>query len=496
MAAGSVSQAVQLPSGKENTTVIVQNAGTANATVAMDIYTPAGVLVPSASRAFPGVPPGGTRSFPQASNDGLAVGFRGVGVVSSDQKVNALTVRDILDGDLKSYSIASAGATGAQKLAIPIAFNELLTADWNSRIAVVNTGSTIACIKVTYFLVPNVGGSATASQTVTDLPTGQPGCTSGYAVPVGGQVTFGRAGTGVTQFPATTQNNQMAAQVEVVNPGGGNIAANVDLYRSDGNRLLGSYEGFAVNASSPATDDVGTDVVVPLAIKSPSGYYTVVGVLNTTGIGTDVTVRYIGVDGGGSPVDKSVTLAGVTNVAFHSIYSSTDIPAGFVGYARVSAAQPVAAVLIRGKQTEAFSGVNEASYGAARGVPTDQAATGWLLPLIFRRFAGGGGLIGYNSWIQVQVADGSAASVTLRFVGDPNSGCPTGPYEATFPVTGSKVFYMNQDSDNGFPAGNSPSCFYGGATVTANKNVIVVSNVTSDKFPGSDSDGLFNGFVK
>ena len=75
----------------------------------------------------------------------------------------------------------------------------------------------------------------------------------------------------------------MAAQVEVVNPGGGNIAANVDLYRSDGNRLLGSYEGFAVNSGSPATDDVGTDVVIPLAIKSPSGYYTVVGVLNTTG---------------------------------------------------------------------------------------------------------------------------------------------------------------------------------------------------------------------
>jgi hypothetical protein len=161
----------------------------------------------------------------------------------------------------------------------------------------------------------------------------------------------------------------------------------------------------------------------------------------------------------------------------------------------VTASQPVAAVLIRGKQTVAFSGENEATYSAARGVPTDQATTGWLLPLIFRRYAGGDGYVGYNSWIQVQVADGTTANVTLKFIGDPNSGCPVGPYTTTVAVTGSKVFYMNLDSDNGFPAGNSPNCFWGGATVTADKGIIVVSNVTADKVPSnSDADGLYNAF--
>ncbi len=489
-------QSVQFPAGKENTSLIVQNAGNANATIALDIYTPGGVLVPAASKVELNVPPGGTRTFAQALNSGLVPGFRGAGVVSSDQKVNALTVRDVFSADAgKSYSIASAGDAGAQKLAIPIAFNELITAQWNSRIAVVNTGSAVACIKVSYFLIPNVGGTATSAQTIVDSPSGQPGCAAGYAVPVAGQVTFARTGTNVVQFPAATQNNQMAVQVEVLNPGNNNIAANVDIYRSDGNRLMGSYEGFAINDTAATSDDVGTDVVIPLAIKSPSGYYTVAGVLNTTGVATDVTIEYVGTDGNGAPVDVSVTLPGVTNVAQHSVYSSPEIPVGFVGYARVTAAQPVAAVLIRGKQTVAFSGENEGTYSAARGVPADQANTSWQLPLIFRRFGGGEGAIGYNSWIQVQVANGGSANVTLRFVGDPNSGCPVGPYTTTSTVSGSKVFYMNLDSDNGFPAGNSPSCFWGGATVTSDSPVVVVSNVTTDKFPASsDSDGLYNGF--
>ena len=119
------------------------------------------------------------------------------------------------------------------------------------------------------------------------------------------------------------------------------------------------------------------------------------------------------------------------------------------------------------------------------------------LDRLFRRFAGGDGFLGYNSWIQVQVADGSTAAVTLNFIGDPNSGCPVGPYNATFSVTGSKVFYMNLDSDNGFPAGNSPSCFWGGASVTADKNIIVLSNVSADKIPSnSDTAGLHNAFKK
>ena len=63
-------------------------------------------------------------------------------------------------------------------------------------------------------------------------------------------------------------------------------------------------------------------------------------------------------------------------------------------------------------------------------------------------------------------------------------------------MTGSKVFYMNADSDNGFPSNGagSPSCFWGGAQVTGNKPLIVIANVSSDSYPGGDNEGLYNAF--
>ena len=62
-----------LPNSKENTSAIAQNNGTAPATIVMDIYTPGGVLIPSASVPFVNVPVGGTRVFgTQAMAAGLS----------------------------------------------------------------------------------------------------------------------------------------------------------------------------------------------------------------------------------------------------------------------------------------------------------------------------------------------------------------------------------------------------------------------------------------
>jgi hypothetical protein len=63
-------------------------------------------------------------------------------------------------------------------------------------------------------------------------------------------------------------------------------------------------------------------------------------------------------------------------------------------------------------------------------------------------------------------------------------------------VTGSKVFLANANSDNGFPAGQAPNCFFGGLTVesTDGKDLIVITQVGADKFPGGDSEGVTNSF--
>jgi len=489
-----------MPTGKENTVINVQNVGTSNAVIAVDYYNPGGGT-PVCSKAQAAVPPGAVRSFYQSIESCLPTGFRGVGVASSDQPIVALIERDILNSSgQKSYSIANAAAKGGHKLAVPIALNQLITHDWNSRIAVVNVGSTTACIKNTYYLAPDVGGTTHGSvAVVSDAPTGNPGCATGYAVPAGGQLTFAPAGSaaGITPFPASTDNNEMAILTEVLNPGDNRIAANVDIYRSDGNRLLGSFNANVIDAAAPENDDVGTDILIPFTIKSVSGHYTEIGAMNVSGAAADVKIHYVGVvERVGTPVDVTVTLPAVANVAFHSIYSSADIPVGFIGYARVTSTATIAGLLLRGKQTSFFSGIDEDTYAAASGVPLDQAATKWSVPMVLRRFAPSPPYIGYNSEVQVMVADGSTSQVTIRLVGDPANGCPIGPYESTFTVAGSQDFYMNLEQTvgpNGFPAGNAPSCFFGGATITADKKVVVISNLTSDKTPG-DNDAMFNAF--
>ena len=115
--------ATSLPSGNENTSIIVQNVGNAPADFIVDYYLPNGTRLDDASDTQFDVPTGGTRVFAQAINSELGAGYRGVGVVSSDQPINALLVRDILANaaaNSHSYSIVNAQATGGSKLALPI----------------------------------------------------------------------------------------------------------------------------------------------------------------------------------------------------------------------------------------------------------------------------------------------------------------------------------------------------------------------------------------
>jgi hypothetical protein len=345
---------------------------------------------------------------------------------------------------------------------------------------------------MTYYLT---GGN---SGTVVD---NGPGCLSGtgYTLNAGAQITFSPE-PGDTPYPNGTFNNQLAGLATVRNASDSNkIAAIVDIYRSDGNRLLGSYNALVYDPANPSSDDVGTDVAAPIAMKSNSGFYTVVGVMNL-GASAGVSIEYSGnlADGTGAASQVTVNLGNVDTASFHSTYAGgTNVPLGFIGSARVKSTSPLAVVVIRGKQTSAGSGTNEAAYAAVNGVPTDRATTEWRAPLFFRRYSPGGpGTFGFNSWVQVQVADGTSSQVKLRYVGDPTSGCPVGPYESTWTVSGSKVFLANADADNGFPAGNAPNCFFGGLTVTSMdaKDLIVITQVGADKFPGGDSEGLSNSF--
>jgi hypothetical protein len=474
-----------LPNSKENTSVIAQNNGSAPATIVMDIYTPAGVLVPSASVPFTNVPAGGTRVFPQAVNSGLNPGFRGVGVLSSDQPINALLVRDIeqAGSGTKSYSIHNAYAAGGSKVTLPYVANALDNT-YNTRFAIANTGAAVACVSITY----SFPGGAKAPY--TDNGSGGSGCPSGYAIPVNGQISFApTAIDGAITMPAATQNAIMAA---TVNATGSTVTVGVDAYLTGGLRKLASYDGFVVGAdANSTTDDIGTTISIPLAIKL-DGYYSQILLSNPGSTNATATITYTG-NTGTYTVPLSIPANGT---ASHSVYEAAGgIPEGFLGSAIVTSDQPLAAVLFRAKMTSPGSYIDEDLYTAVNGVPTDRATTSAKLPLIFRRAYKTGPFAGYNTWVSVAVADGSTANVTITAINDTSNGAPgcTAPatYTSTKTVTGSFVFYQNLDSDNGF--GQAPGCFWGGMTITSDKPIIAIADATNDLSAG-DNDGLYNAF--
>jgi hypothetical protein len=479
-----------LPNSKENTSVIAQNNGTAAATIAMDIYTPAGVLIPEASKVETNVPPGGTRTFPQALNTGLSPGFRGVGVLSSDQPLNALLVRDIEQNNSpfrKSYSIHNAYGTGANTVTLPYIANNA-GGVYQTRFAIANTGTAVACVTVNYAFDPVLSGGGGHN----DAPTGQAGCATGYAVPVGGQITFGpqtNAAEATQAMPGATAGKIMAATVVST---GSPVTVAVDAYVTDGPRKLGSYDGFVYAGANASGDDLGKTVIIPLAIKL-GGFYSQILVSNPNNAAAACTIVYKAEGGATHNVNLNVPANGTGN---HSVYApGSPVPEGFVGAATLTCDQDVAAVLFRIKMTGPGTFIDEDLYTAVSGVPTDRATTTAKVPLVFRRIGAQGGLSGYNTWISVATTDGSTANVTINTVTDTTStpaNCnAAATYSATKAINGSFIFYQNLDFDNGL--GANPICVWGGATITSDKPIVVIANSTNDLFPG-DNDGLYNAF--
>lgn len=473
-----------LPNSKENTSVVAQNNGTAAATIVMDVYTPAGVLVPSASVPFTNVPPGATRTFAQAINSGLTPGFRGVGVLSSDQPVNALLVRDIQgNSGGHSYSAHSANAAGGTKVTLPFVANNFHNT-YATRFTVANTGTTTACISVQYAFVDG-------RSPVTDNPTGQSGCTSGYAIPVNGQVAFAPNNVdGAIPMPSSTSDAMLAATVTATSSA---VTVGVDAYYIDGHRSLASYDGFVVGDSA-ATSDLGTTILIPVAIKQ-DGYFTQILLSNPNGTAANATIDYLDQNSG---QHYTVSLAVPANgTANHSVYEATGgVPEGFIGSATVTSDQPLAAVVFRVKMTSPGSYVYTDLYSAANGIPEGRATTTAKFPLVFRRaYSQMPTFVGYNTWVNVAVVGGGTANLTVTSINDtsnPAPGCQAAAsYSITKQITGSFVFYQNADSDNGF--GANPSCFWGGMTITSDKPIIAVADSQNDLNLG-DNDGMYNAF--
>ena len=471
--------------------VIVENTGAVASTVVIDFYSSSGQFYPEARRFAASVPPGGQTGLQLPVE--LPTDFAGIAVIGSDQEV-AVT----------SFLIRFSGASRAIALQNGFPFRPLLTGQiitlpyvsnqlesmYSTDVTLVNTGATVACAALSYAFVPGAGavGAAGRAPFVDPGPAGS-GCSTGYPIPVSGQIRFNPNGSqGGRAFPTETRNALMAVTVTITN---GSASAQVEAYTTAGAIKSAGYEGFLFSASGPGAPppDLGTNITLPLGLKTPDGYYTQYLFSNPGTNVADVTLVYTGTTGTHT-VKISIPAGGVAN---HSVYSDSIVPIGFVGAASVTSNVPIAAVLFRAKKVNPDSEIDENLYTAVNGVPSANAARNLFFPSLLRRVGKDGNHDGRNSWISVSVPGGGVANVTFRMVGLCLATENQTVYTTTRAISGSFVYYLNADADNGF--GQNPACFSGSGTITSDVPVVAVASYISDLWSG-DGEALHNAITR
>ena len=485
-----------LPDSVENTSVIAQNDGDAPSVMVMDFHTPLGVLITAASQVFTDVPPGASRTFAHALNGGLVPGFRGVGVLSSDQPMNALLARELTGPDgRRSWSLHTASARGGTRVVLPYVANRLEDVapgdKVNTRLAIANAGERTACVRLTYAFVPDRGRLGPEGRSVRPDPGPRSrDCPrKGYPIPPNGQITFAPTRVdGALPMPAVARNTLAAVTIDSTEL----VTVAADVYHRDGLRLA-AYDGFLVGAPGSETDDVSTRMMLPLALKTTDGLWTEYALANPGSQDTTARITYTGTAGeSGAPVSVTAEVEVPAGAARgHNVFDVADLPASFRGAATIESSQPLAVVLLRGKMTEAGSFEHESPWAAANGVPAERASRTAKLPLVARD-AGGGGL---STSVSVAVVGGGTANLTITTTNDPSADCDgeSTVYTAVVTVTGTAIFDQGADDPRRNGLNAVPACLRGSMTIASDRDIVVVARVTSDLGEG-DNDALYNAF--
>jgi len=459
-------------------------------------YNQDGTPVPGGVETRSNVAAGSHGNFPLDTTT-LPTPFRGLAVIYSDGPVDAVARQWPSSFSQPGANSISRGypvsADPGSTVTLPYVSNAL-DATYDTLTTIANTGSQTACVQITYSFVPGAGSvGADGLPPLSDPGPGGGGCATGYPVAVDGQLTFGPegAGAGILPMPGGTTDALMSATVTST---GASVAASVYAYLTNGSLKGESYSGFSVKpapATGPRTDDLGTEISIPVALKTADGYYSEILISNPNPNPATITIDY---ETGTQtyPVNLTIPANGVGN---HSVYADNVVPIGFIGAAVVHSSQPVAAVVFRSKMTTAYSYVDEDLYTAMNGVPVADGSTTANFPYVTRRINADAAHAGYNSWESVSVVGGGTAHLTLTTVaqGISNPTCTTSTtFTTTMTITGSFVFYQNADQDNGL--GANPSCLVGTMTITSDVPIIAVGDVVNDLING-DQEGGYNAFT-
>ena len=285
--------------------IVVQNAGTSTATVTVT-YKRAGSADVTETRT---IPANASVTFDQAATAGLADGFIGSAVVTSDQDVAAI----FLVSASTQLSSARGARSGAPSVYLPVIYNNYFS--YNTNVLVQNVDTSATTVTITYY----EAGQAVAAQNATIQP--------------GASATFFQFDTGQAASPV---RNGFSGSAVVTSNDNKNIIAVANV-QHPGQGYLEAYNGFA---SSTAT----TRVSCPAILNNYFNYNTSLTIQNVGTAATNLTIQYIGSNG------QAVATVNVSGLGANSgvvrYTPNESLPAGFNGAAVItSSGSPVIAVV-------------------------------------------------------------------------------------------------------------------------------------------------------
>ncbi len=277
--------------GSRSSTITVQNAGTAPASVEARFFTPDGL----AGRFQVFIPALASRRIALSDRPELPGNMDAAAVLLSDQPIVA--IGDVYDSSTGIFQLSTGGTGGSTAQLAPLLFKA--RNGWDSEIRVQNTTSGAVTVRVS--VQPTGGGAQITTAPVTVAPN------SPY--------TFRP-----TDVPDLAPGLVASAQVQA----SGNVMAVVSEYN------LGNNTGMAYNAFDPA--GATPRISVPLIFKDRNGFNTGVQVQNVDNTDAQARITYT-LSTGATAVDFAVVPAGGSYTFYQP--DNQDLPAGSVGSAVV-----------------------------------------------------------------------------------------------------------------------------------------------------------------
>ncbi|MEO7912082.1 MAG: hypothetical protein ABIV47_20755 [Roseiflexaceae bacterium] len=461
----SLASAQALPGSGWYSTAVIQNVGSAAATVHLDVYAQNSTAAPATADISPQIAPGASRVFFPGSgsqfgnvdvSSPLPGNFSGSMVVSSDQPVVA--IGQITNFQNTGFGVGVAGGYASEQYRGSPANSATI----NFPLVKSSFGG-----KTTIFTVQAAGADVTATATI--LTSDGVSHSKPLDIKANRSVTFGPS-DGFTPAVATTgcgnDPNTSVCFGSLTVAATGNIAG-VALEYQDG-----VSPATAVQAASMfGTEDVGDTVLCPIIKNDFAGNHRTTGtsVANTGAAPVTVNATF-STAGGTTFTQPAVTIQAGKSFVFSAFQSTIGgMPAGTLASAKITADKPTIVGVVSERNISG-SPVKFTTYTCFN--PANATAK-IAAPVVKRDFGNN------TTGIQVQNAN-ATGNVTVSATYTCNSGANTyGPVVTTSLAPGGGFTFFQPAA---VPAGNlcAVTLDAGGAN-----KIVAVVNESSDGFPGT-----------